>query len=157
MLFWIFVIMIVLGIALINGVSKISDKYSHSNEDNNKIVEFLYYNDEPFIFTGGAIAVISGIVVAVMLIVIICSHCGIDAQVQKWRETYSALTHKLESGACRDNFGLLNKEIIDEIQHWNEDVAYNKRIQRDFWVGIFYPNVFDEFETIDYERYRGKE
>lgn len=92
-----------------------------------------------------------------MLIVIICQHCGIDAQLQKWRETYSALNFKLESGACRDEFGLLSKEIIDEIQHWNEDVAYNKRIQRDFWMGIFYPNVFDEFETIDYERYRGKE
>lgn len=157
MLFWIFVITIVLGIALIIGVSKISDKYSQSNEDNNKIVEFLYYNDEPFIFTGYVIALISGIIAVIMLTVIICSHCGIDAQVQKWRETYSALTYKLESGACRDDFGLLNKEIIDEIQHWNEDVAYKKRIQRDFWMGIFYPNVFDEFEAIDYERYRGKE
>ena len=22
-----------------------------------------------------------------------------------------------------------------------------------FWVGIFYPNVYDEFKTIDYENY----
>lgn len=157
MLFWIFVILIALGIVLIISVSKISSKYSHRNEDNNKIVKFLYFNDEPFIFTGGAISVISGIIAVIMLAVIICQHCGIDAQVQKWRETYTALTYKLESGACRDEFGLLSKEIIDEIQHWNEDVAYNKRIQRDFWMGIFYPNVFDEFETIDYERYQGKE
>lgn len=157
MLFWITLILVALGIALIISASKISSKYSHRNEDNNKIVEFLYYNDEPFIFTGGAVAVISGIVAVIMLIAIICSNCGIDAQVQKWRETYTALTFKLESGACRDEFGLLSKEIIDEIQHWNEDVAYNKRIQRDFWVGIFYPNVFDEFETIDYERYQGKD
>lgn len=50
MLFWIFVILIALGIAVIVSVSKISGKYSHQN-DNNKIVEFLYFNDEEFIFT----------------------------------------------------------------------------------------------------------
>lgn len=154
MVFWIVLILMVLGIALIVAVSKIGDKYSYQKEDNNKIVECLYYHDEPFIFTGGAIAVISGIVAFIMLIIIISAHCGINAQVQSWRETYTALTYKLESGACRDEFGLLSKEIIDEVQNWNEDVVYNQNIQRDFWVGIFFPNVFDEFETIDYQRYQ---
>lgn len=91
-----------------------------------------------------------------MLIAIIDTHCTSDAKVELWREQYKAITYKLESSACSDEFGLLSKEIIDEIQDWNQDVVYYKRIEKDFLVGIFYPNVFDEFETIDYERYQNK-
>ena len=155
MVFWITLILTALGIALIVAVGIIGDKYSYGKE-NSKIVDFLYHNDDPFVFTGGGITLIGGIVAFIMLIVIITNNCRINARVQKYQETYTALTFKLESGACRDKFGLLSKEIIDEIQNWNEDVVYNQNIQRDFWVGIFYPNVFDEFETIDYERYQSK-
>jgi len=28
-------------------------------------------------------------------------------------------------------------------------LAYRKTIQRDFWVGIYYPNVYDQFEFIE--------
>lgn len=137
MIFWIFVILTVVGI--VGGT-----------------VACEYDFDALSIF-GWIVGVISGIVAVIMLIVIVFTHCGADAQVELWKEQYKALTYKLESDACRDEFGLLNKEIIDEIQDWNQDVVYNKHIQKDFWMGIFYPNVFDEFETIDYERYQSKD
>lgn len=72
---------------------------------------------------------------------------------KKSKERYNAIIYKVESGACRDEFGLLNKKVIDEIQDWNESVTYNKNIQEDFWVGIFIPNVYDQFEIIDYTKY----
>lgn len=137
MIFWIFAILMVLGI--IGG--------TFASE----------YDFEGLSILSWIAGVISGIVAVIMLIVIIGNHCTAGAQVELWREQYKALTYKLESGACRDEFGLLSKEIIDEIQDWNQDVVYNKRIQKDFWMGIFYPNVFDEFETIDYERYQSKD
>lgn len=91
-----------------------------------------------------------------MLIMIVCItsvYIQANARVEKLKETYNALTYKVESDACRDEFGLLNKEIIDEIQEWNEDITYSKNIQRNFWIGIFIPNVYDQFETIDYTKY----
>lgn len=137
MIFWIFVILTIVGI--VGGI--------FASE----------YDFEGLSILGWIVGVISGIVATVMLIVIVSTYCTADAQVELWKEQYKALTYKSESGACRDEFGLLNKEIIDEIQDWNQDVVYNKRIQKDFWIGIFYPNVFDEFETIDYERYQDKD
>ena len=80
-------------------------------------------------------------------------YIGIYARVEQSKETFDAITYKVESGACRDEFGLLNKEVIDEIQSWNESIIYNQKMQNDFWVGVFYPNVYDQFETIDYEKY----
>ena len=88
-----------------------------------------------------------------MIIILCCQHMGVDGMVEKNLEIYDAIEYKVTSGVCRDEFGLLSKEVIDEVQDWNKDVRYYKAVQDDFWIGIFYPNVFDQFETIDYMSY----
>ena len=102
---------------------------------------------------GGIIGCIGGVALFIMLIILPLGHLGIDGYVEADKERYKALTYKVESDSCRDEFGLLSKEVIDEIQEWNEAVVKGKTLQRDFWVGIFYPNIYDDFETIDYEKY----
>lgn len=144
MLFWLFVIILVIGIALIvvGNINWDSDKH-----------HFLYWHDGDIGGAGMIITVISGIVLIIMTTILCCSHFNVDAKVAANKERYTALEYKITSGACRDEFGLLSKEVIDEVQDWNEDVRYNQSAQYDFWIGIFYPNVFDQFETIDYEKY----
>ena len=144
MLFWSFVIVLVIGIVLI-AVGNIS-----WNKDKH---EFLYWHDGDMCYIGGCLAIISGIVTTAMLIVLSCIYINVDAKVEVNKERYEALEYKIESGACRDELGLLSKEVIDEVQEWNEDVVYYQNIQNNFWVGIFYPNVFDQFETIDYKKW----
>ena len=105
---------------------------------------------------GTVIATICGIATIISLIIIILQFTTIGSYLEKSREIYKAITYKVESDACRDEFGLLNKEVIDEIQEWNKNVRCYQNIQDNFWVGIYYPNVFDEFETIDYESFEKK-
>ena len=38
------------------------------------------------------------------------------------------------------------KEIVDEIQNWNEDIVYRREMQDNFWVGVFYPDIYYDFE-----------
>ena len=147
MLFWLFIIILAVGIGLIV-VGCIEWDY-----EKNKLFDFLYDNGEYFKLIGGITTFIGGFVLLIMLVVIPCMYIGIDAKAEQSKEIYKAITYKVESGACRDEFGLLNKEIIDEIQSWNKSVIYNQKMQNDFWVGIFYPDVYDQFETIDYEKY----
>ena len=147
MLFWLCLVILIIGIGLIVAGC------INWNYKKNKLFNFLYDNDEILKLIGGIITFISGFVIAIMLVVLPCMYIGIDARVEQLKENYKAITYKVESGACRDEFGLLNKEVIDEIQSWNKSVIYNQKMQNDFWVGIFYPDVFDEFETIDYEKY----
>ena len=59
--------------------------------------------------------------------------------------------YKAETESYYDEFGLLNKDVIDEIQKWNEDLIFNQEMQDNFWLGIYIPNIYDEFETIDYK------
>lgn len=47
------------------------------------------------------------------------------------------------------------KQLMNQIQHWNEDLAFGKEMQRDFWIGIFIPNVFDQFQHIDLDTMKG--
>ena len=101
----------------------------------------------------GIISVFDGIAVIVMTICLCITYSTVDADIAKNEEYYKAIVYKVESEACKDEFGLLSKEVIDEVQAWNKNIVYCQNVQYDFWVGIFYPNVFDRFKTIDYERY----
>ena len=130
MLFWSFIILFVVGIILY------------------KVFEFE--------LLGELVTAISGFAVLISLFLIIGEYTTMDSYLEKTREQYKAITYKIESEVCRDEFGLLNKEVIDEIQEWNKDVRFYQNIQDNFWVGIYYPNVFDEFETIDYESFEKK-
>jgi hypothetical protein len=144
MLFWLCLIVLIVGIGLVI-VGKME---WFDTRNKNK-----YCTIKSF---GWVTVVISGIIMVIMIFVFACAYIGVNAQVERNKERYNAITYKVESGACRDEFGLLNKEVIDEIQDWNEDVTYYKIFQKDFWVGIFVPNIYDQFETIDYTKY-GKE
>lgn len=131
MIFWIFVILTIIGIIL-----------------------FYLFDIEAI---GLLTMFSSGMAVIIMLAFIIGNHCGADG----WRlsnvEQYKALTYKAQTEACRDEFGIVTKEYIDEIQKWNMDLVKYQRYQRDFWIGIFYPNIFDEFQTIDIDSIKHKE
>ena len=130
MLFWSFIIIFVVGIILY------------------KVFEFELLGD--------LVTAISGFAVLISLFLIIGEYTTMDSYLEKTREQYKAITYKIESNACSDEFGLLNKEVIDEIQEWNKDVRFYQNIQDNFWLGIYYPNVFAEFGTIDYESFEKK-
>lgn len=127
MLFWIFVILVIIGLVIIK----------------TDCIDYM----------GELLAVIGGIAVVISLIIIALEYTTIDSYLESNREIYKAITYKVESDACKDEFGLLSKDVIDDVQKWNKDVRFYQNIQDNFWVCIYYPNVFDEFQTIDYESY----
>lgn len=103
--------------------------------------------------TGTFFALIFGSFIISMVFYLIANQISAPADAMVLREKYKALSYKVESGACRDEFGLLSKEIIDEVQEWNTELIYNKQMHDSFWVGICYPDIYDGLETIDYEKY----
>lgn len=95
------------------------------------------------------------IAVALTLIALLISTIGLasvyisaDASVAKWETQYESLTYQLENNLYDNDNDIGKKELMDEIREWNGNLAYCKEIQRNFWVGIYYPNVYDNFEFI---------
>lgn len=144
MLFWLFVIVMAIGIVLLAIGRKCWDSDKHP---------FLWEHDSEICSAGGMIFMFSGFAVIIMTVILCYTYTNVGAKVEVNKERYAALEYKIESGACRDELGLLSKEVIDEVQEWNEDVVYYRNTQNNFWIGIFYPDVYDQFETIDYEKW----
>ena len=95
------------------------------------------------------------IAVALTLIALLISTIGLasvyidaDASVAKWETQYESLTYQLENNLYDNDNDIGKKELMDEIREWNGNLAYCKKIQRNFWVGIYYPNVYDNLEFI---------
>lgn len=139
MLFWLFVIVLVVGIiATIIG----SLMYNHTK-----------YDTDWLRFTGIAIIIVMAIAIFISGLTMLDSHSNVDGKVASNKERYKSLTYQLENNLYDNDNDLGKKELYKEIQEWNEDVVYYQNIQDDFWFGIYYPNIFDQFETIEYPAY----
>lgn len=136
MIFWIFVIITVaayIGYAV---------AYSHEN-------------DIGVVF--GIVAAIATAITVILLVPIIINSATAIGDKVMLEQRYDALTYKSQTESIRDEFGIVNKDYIDEVQEWNEDIASNQRMQRDFWLGIFIPNIYDDFELIDLDSIQYRE
>lgn len=112
----------------------------------------IYHNSKPFSrieFSSSIASVLLGEITAFMLIIIVCTHVGNNGTIRKYEEQYKGIIYKMQTQECRDEFGILNKEFVDEIQEWNMTIASGQGYQHDFWVGIFCPPIYDDFELID--------
>lgn len=146
MIFWLSVIIFAFGVVILIA-NRIGESLSY---------EYEYSSVSGFILSFGVvISFISVVWFLVAGLILLLTQINVAAYRQVNAEKYKALTYKLESEACRDQFGLLNKEIIDEVQRWNVKVTYYKAMEDNFWVGIYYPDVYGDLGTIDYETYEG--
>lgn len=137
MLFWLFVIILVIGIAcIILG----SWMYNHTSYDTNWLK-----------FTGIVITVIAALAIIISGIIMIDSYGDVEAKIAANNKKYESLVYQLENNLYDNDNDLGKKELYDEIREWNEDLAYYQNMQDNFWFGIFYPNVFDRFKFIEYD------
>lgn len=142
MLFWLFVIALVIGvICIIVGWW---------------LFENTRYDTEWLKFTGWIITVIAAIGIVISGIIMLDSYGNVDAKIAQNNKKYESLTYQLENNLYDNDNDLGKKELYNEIREWNEDLAYYQNMQDNFWFGIFYPDMFDQFEFIDYESYNAE-
>ena len=126
MLFWIFVGTFIIVLALV----------------------YLLRDTDILLGISAIIATLLGMAIIISLCIMAHNYIGIDAKVSGYQKRYEALTYQYENNFYDNDNDIGKKELVSEIQCWNSDLAYRKTIQRDFWVGIYYPNVYDQFEFI---------
>lgn len=136
MLFWLFVIILVIGVACI-----ILGGWMWNNTK---------YDTDWLKFIGWTIAAIALIAIVVSGVVMIESYGDAEAKIAQNNQRYELLVYQLENNLYDNDNDLGKKELYNEIREWNEDLAYYQNIQDNFWFGIYYPNVFDQFKFIEF-------
>lgn len=95
--------------------------------------------------------IIGSVCVAISVIWIVIASVTAPGEVDRNEQTYEALVYQAEHDMYSNITENGKQELVNQIREWNEDLAYYKRLQRDFWVGVYVPNVFDDFEFIPIE------
>ena len=103
------------------------------------------------------ISVIAGITFVIMLIVVIVNNVCVEASIEANKQRYDSLVYQAENNLYENDNDLGKKELVNQIQEWNEDLASGKALQDDFWVGIFYADIYDEFDFIPMTVLDGKQ
>ena len=122
MLFWTFVIIIIAGFVL-----------------------FTYDLEN----LGIAISVIGIFGIIASVVVLAINYIGIDGYIAQMNTRYETLVYQYENDIYDNDNDLGKRELMVDIQNWNEDLSSRRERQRDFWIGIYIPNIYDQFKFIE--------
>lgn len=130
MIFWIFLILIAISVIFLILNDKIWDK---------DWIFGVCLGDLSF----------SVIIVLIMSVFVIDANVGIEGKIASNEQRYEALVYQVENEIYENDNDVGKYELYNQVREWNEDLAKGKAMQNDFWLGIFYPDIFDKFEFIE--------
>lgn len=98
------------------------------------------------------VSFMSAICLVVSLFIIGVNHINVDGYIDQMNVRHDFLVYQYENDIYENDNDLGKRELMTDIQNWNEDLARLRNTQDDFWVGIYTPNIYDQFEFIELER-----
>lgn len=129
MLFWIFAIITVLGAIGIYAI----DSLEH---------DFLWG-------TSLTVFIFSGIALIASICIMMVNYIGVDGYIAQCEARYESLMYQYENDIYDNDNDIGKRELMSDIQSWNEDLARLRVNQDNFWIGIYRPNIYDQFEFIE--------
>lgn len=108
------------------------------------ILAFLE-SKKPFFDRNDVIEICSWVTIIILSIILIttgCAYLGQNFTKQKYEIRYETLNND------KDN-PFLGEKIVE----YNEDIIWNQRYQKDFWIGPFIPNIYDDMKLIETNSY----
>lgn len=95
------------------------------------------------------VGLFSGAAAMIMFVFIIINNVAPDAKIAEYQARYDSLVYQYENDIYDNDNDLGKRDLMEDIEAWNTDLAYRKKAQRNYWVGIFYPNIYDDFDFIE--------
>lgn len=137
----------------------INGEYKYScNSCKNRFVVFVWQNELFLCSVGTVLAIAFGVISAISFYDIADIQMKAFGLRESNKQRYNALIYKAQTESIRDEFGIVNKEYVDEIQEWNEELVKYKAYSENPWISIFYPaEVYEGLETINLEEIKMKD
>ena len=110
-------------------------------------LEDSFFDVIPFISTILSAACIVALLIEIVVLSV--NYIGVDGYVQRINSRHDMLVYQYENDIYDNDNDLGKRELIEDIQDWNEDLASRKENQDDTWIGIFIPDIYDQFDFIE--------
>lgn len=98
---------------------------------------------------GMVLVVLGGFVLFLELFVLTITNVAIPSDVARNEKRYESLTYQYENDLYDNDNDVGKKELMKEIQEWNEDLAWRKSACNSIWIGWFVPDELAEFDYIE--------
>lgn len=96
---------------------------------------------------GSVCTIIGWVILLIGILVIFIQHTNLDGQIASKNMEYNMLVYQYENDIYDNDLG--KRELMEDIMDWNKYLAWRKEAQDDFWIGIYIPNIYDQFEFIE--------
>ena len=98
----------------------------------------------------GVTAIVLSVIIIILLFTIGMVHALAPAEQIHLLTERDVLAYELEHNIYTDNGDDVvgKKELYNQIREFNANLAHNKALQNNFWVGFFVPDIYDEIELI---------
>jgi len=101
--------------------------------------------------TSSTVIAILGLLVSGIIFSV--NYLGVNGYIEECNKQYESLVFQVENNIYEDSFTTNSiRDLVKEVQEWNCDLARKKVNQYDPWIGIFIPDIYDQFEFISLDR-----
>lgn len=100
-------------------------------------------------------AIIPGAISTVLLILVIMAvsaNITYSGDIEANKKLYESLTYQLENSIYDSDNNIGKSELYEKITDWNTDLARGKVMTHNIWIGIFWSDVYDEFDFIEFPK-----
>lgn len=92
-----------------------------------------------------------GFLVVLLSLPIVCNNVTADSKAAEYETRYEALTYQLENDFYENDNDIGKQELMEQITEYNTEIAAGRVDQDNFWYGIFYPDIYDDLEMIEFK------
>lgn len=99
---------------------------------------------------GAVMFCVSGVIATIISLIFLASaYIGNDGYIAANKVRYDSLVYQYENDIYENDNDVGKYELMVAIKDWNEDLARYRENQDDFWIGIYIPDIYDQFEFIE--------
>ena len=97
------------------------------------------------------ISIIALIAIVISSLVILISYACAGGERAMLEAEYEALVWEVENHIYDDNGDDVvgKKELYNQVREWNKDLACHQYYEKNFWVGIFCPDIYSDLKPIE--------
>lgn len=95
------------------------------------------------------VSIIMVITLVVSLCAFGCYNINVDGMIAADQKRYESLVYQYENDMYDNDNDLGKYELMQRIEDWNKELASYRAAQDDFWIGIYIPNIYDQYKFIE--------